>query len=54
MNAALARLQNERCMLLRQMLCSNWRGFCFAGHPWAEQARNLHNESKCIREHHSK
>lgn len=55
MNAALARLQNERGVLLRRMLCLHrWGGFSFAGHPWAEQARSLHDEAECVRQHHNR
>ena len=50
-NSALARLQNKRMWLLSDMLSNRWHGFKFAGHPWANQIRSLHDESKCIRSH---
>ncbi|QAU05448.1 hypothetical protein S2_176 [Pseudomonas phage vB_PaeM_SCUT-S2] len=53
MNATLARLQNERCATLRLMLLPEHRGYQFSGHPWAERIRNLHDEARCIRSHHS-
>ncbi|QRE00610.1 hypothetical protein [Pseudomonas phage Itty13] len=54
MNAALARLQNKRAWMLRDMLSNRWHGFSFAGHPWAKQIRAMHDEAKCIREHHGR
>ncbi|QEA09802.1 hypothetical protein PQC31_gp81 [Pseudomonas phage Iggy] len=54
MKATLARIQNQRWATLRLMLLPQNRGYRFSEHPWAEHVRNLHDEAKCIREHHNR
>lgn len=49
MNSALAYLQNERQIILRKMLANRRPNFSFAGHPWSNSVRDLHDAATIVR-----